>query len=181
MCRIIGIATALCLLVIVLLAQNVSLGMAQEQTKSCAAVDRMATLTYSSKLIVSMAENISEKTCDFFVSLPPPSAVRASVTEWFSTAAKLDLPSLVGILSDLAWAPVTKKNEELHKAVQLRIEANSDQVTTCVAKLIDKVPFAVKSKDGQFSCDVSVALQQVVFRVAVGANFVSTVALPRPT
>ena len=67
------------------------------------------------------------------------------------------------------------------KSSLAEFENNSDLVSTCVAKLIDKVPFEIKSKDGEFSCDVSASLQQTVFRVAVGANFLSTVALPRPT
>jgi hypothetical protein len=168
-----------------MLASTFDTATAGEVTKECRAVQNVATITLSSKLLYSIASDTGKQSCQFFVSLPPPYSIRDSVDAWYKTRAS-NFGLLTKIVADLAVAPIESRvpkspdDADLIKAVQLRINNNSDLITTCVTKLFDKLSFEGKSKDEQVSCDTSAALEQAVVTVLVGDNFVSTVALPRP-
>ncbi len=156
------------------------IGFANELKKECRAVEKVANITLSSKLVLSIASDATNKTCDFFVSLPPPNSIRKSVETWFKTGASLPPKDLSQVVADIAIAAIPPDEGDLIKAVELRIGTNSDLVSFCVKKLFEKECFAATSKDGQLRCDVSASLEQATFVVAVSDAFLSTVVLPRP-
>jgi hypothetical protein len=162
---------------VAIVTPEISRGAAAQTRTECTAVERIASVTRSSKLLLSVASDGTKKYCHFFVSMPPPFSIRGSVDAWFREAARRDPKRLVEIVSDLAVAAIPDDDEQTVKEVKLRIENNSDLLWTCVSKLIDKSPF--DGKGGGLSCIASPSVDEAVVTVSFG-SFTSSVVLPRP-
>jgi hypothetical protein len=159
----------------------VGTAIASDLQRECRAVQKIARITLSSKLVLSIADNEAEQSCDFFVSLPPPYASGTGVDSWFKLSGNFDFKNLTRIVTDIATSSIPKVRGDLIKDVALRIDNNSDLLGTCISKLFDKVPFDSKSKDGLVSCSTSPSLEQAIIRTVVAdGKFISTVFLPRP-
>jgi hypothetical protein len=154
---------------------------AAELKSDCNSVQKIASISFSSKLILSMAGDTTKQYCHFFVSMPPPYSIRASVDAWYNDAIKKRSNDLiVSLVSDLAVAPIPESDSKMAQEVRLRIADSSDVVTKCVFSLFDKNAYAGKGKDGQLTCAVSPAAELAVLTVSIGQDFKSAVFLPRP-
>lgn len=162
---------------IVVMAPEIGTAITAQTKTECNAVQKIASITRSSKLLLSIASDGTKQYCHFFVSMPPPFSIRGSVDAWFREAATRDPKRLVEIVSDLAVAAIPDDNDQMVKEVKLRIEKDSDLLWTCVSKLIDKSPFDGKG-DG-LRCVASPSVDEAVVTVSFG-SFTSSVVLPRP-
>jgi hypothetical protein len=155
---------------------------AAEKTADCKAVQNIASITLSDKLVFSMASDSASRFCHFYVSLPPPASTRKSVDYWYGypKASQFDAKGLVKIVADIATAAIPEKETTTRKEVESRIDVNTDLVVGCITLLYKQGPFDQKSKDGSLRCVVRSPFASLSLTVAVGDAFLSTVSLPRP-
>jgi hypothetical protein len=162
-------------------ASGAELVYAADVKTECKAVQRMASVTRSSKLVLSLASDDAEKYCHFFVSLPPPNSTRLSVDKWFSVVAnKLDLKEVSQIVSDIAVAAIPLDGAKLAQEVTFQIQGNTDLLGACLSALVKKEKFDRKSERGSVRCVVPESTDYLSLTVSVGTAFTSTITLPRP-
>ena len=151
---------------------------AEEVRTDCMAVDRLATLTRPSKLIVGVAKDHSKKECRFFVSMPPPNGLSAAFDQWYALKlpAEMVRPNIVGkILKEIA----TVTAEARAKDIAEIIDKNSAFISNCVAMMLKKAEYENKSPDARMQCQVPKDGSYVEFRVSSNATDSLSVFLPR--
>jgi hypothetical protein len=176
-------ATVLCVggcAAIFLMTINVGTPVADEIRTECKAVQKIASLTRSGKLLFSVASDEGKQYCHFFVSSPPPFSIhRGAVEAWFKEAYNMKNDQLVQTVADLVVIAVPEGNERTARDAQLRITKNSDLIANCTSKFFAKTPFSGKSDSGDVSCSVDKTANEATIVVAFG-DFQSTLVLPRP-
>lgn len=167
---------------IFLVTINVQVGtpVADEIRTECKAVQKVASLTRSGKLMFSVASDEGKQYCHFFVSSPPPFTIhRGAVEAWCKEAYKMNEERLVQTVADLVVIAVPEGNEQTAKDARLRIGKNFDLIAGCTSKFLAKSPFSGKSDSGDVSCSVDKTADEATIIVAFG-DFQSTLVLPRP-
>jgi hypothetical protein len=94
---------------------------AAELKSDCSSVQKIASISLSSKLILSMAGDTTKQYCHFFVSMPPPYSIRASAETWYNDAMKRNSHMIISVVSDLAIAPIPESDSKMAGEVKLRI------------------------------------------------------------
>ena len=154
---------------------------AGDETSQCRAVKKLASIKYSSKLLVNLAQDEAEMYCHYVVSMPPPFSVNNAAEAWYNknlnqiTNEKI----VIELLFDIISSSSPKGAEKYMNDIKNHLEKNSPTIKQCIDGLIKKSPMERKSPDGRVRCEVSRSAEQMIVAVSPSGNFSTITYLPR--